>query len=213
VETFYNARPFKITNEQCLVCHDTPARAPASLVRTYGPTNGFGWKLADVIAAQVVYVPAQGVIETARSVTLQVMGIFLVVFLLAMLSINILVRRNVVHPLTIMGQIATKVSLGDLHFSSVEQKQMAHIAQRPDEIGDTARVLEKMTSEVRKREDKLTSEVRALRIQVDEARKVRQVAEITESDYFQDLKAKINALKNRPSTTGAAPAPAPAPGD
>src|ERR1700676_4556283 len=54
--SLYLARPFQIKDPACLVCHTTAEIAPASMVRIYGPNNGFGWKLNEVIGAQVVSV-------------------------------------------------------------------------------------------------------------------------------------------------------------
>ena len=45
----YLSRPIKITNPGCLVCHDTPAKAPQALIESYGSANGFGWKIILVI--------------------------------------------------------------------------------------------------------------------------------------------------------------------
>jgi hypothetical protein len=39
--------------------------------------------------------------------------------------------------------------------------------------------------------------VQQLRIEIDQARKAREVAEITESDYFQQLLGKAEELRNR----------------
>jgi GAF domain-containing protein len=44
---------------------------------------------------------------------------------------------------------------------------------------------------------KLTEELRDLRIQIDEAKKERQVAEITGSDYFKDLQARANEMRSK----------------
>ena len=52
--SLYVARPIKIGNGACLACHSEPSAAPASLVRTYGDQNGFGWKLNEIVGAQVV---------------------------------------------------------------------------------------------------------------------------------------------------------------
>src|SRR6516225_2429797 len=38
---------------------DTPEKAPVEMVKIYGTANGFGWKLNDVIGAQIVSVPAK----------------------------------------------------------------------------------------------------------------------------------------------------------
>jgi hypothetical protein len=54
-----------------------------------------------------------------------------------------------------------------------------------------------MAREVRAREQRLKREVRQLRIEIDETRTERQVAEITETDYFRDLQSKVDRLRLR----------------
>jgi len=44
---------------------------------------------------------------------------------------------------------------------------------------------------------KLTEELKVLRIQIDEVKKERQVAEITESDYFKNLQAKAREMRSK----------------
>ncbi len=39
---YYAARPIQIMNPACLVYHDTPVRAPASMRAIYGDKGGFG---------------------------------------------------------------------------------------------------------------------------------------------------------------------------
>jgi hypothetical protein len=53
----FMAVPIRISNEACLTCHSVPDAAPKMLIDTYGTDNGFGWKLNEVVAAQVVSVP------------------------------------------------------------------------------------------------------------------------------------------------------------
>jgi Protein of unknown function (DUF3365) len=53
----FMAVPIRISNEACLACHSVPNAAPKMLIDTYGADSGFGWKLNEVIAAQVVSVP------------------------------------------------------------------------------------------------------------------------------------------------------------
>ena len=47
----YLARPIQIKDKACLACHSTPEEAPATMVKLYGPTNGFGWKFDEIIGA------------------------------------------------------------------------------------------------------------------------------------------------------------------
>jgi hypothetical protein len=48
---------------------------------------------------------------------------------------------------------------------------------------------------VRAREDRLRREVAELRIEIDEAKQTQRVAEITGSDYFQELRGRASELR------------------
>ena len=50
------ARPIHATKE-CLECHSSPTVAPKALLAVYGSANGFGWKLNEIVGAQIVSVP------------------------------------------------------------------------------------------------------------------------------------------------------------
>jgi hypothetical protein len=50
---------------------------------------------------------------------------------------------------------------------------------------------------VEERERRLKEQIAQLRIEIDEAKKARQVAEITETDYFRDLRAKARQLRDK----------------
>jgi hypothetical protein len=51
--------------------------------------------------------------------------------------------------------------------------------------------------EVYAREDRLRQEIRVLNVQIDEAKRARQVAEIADTDYFQVLQQKARQLRER----------------
>jgi two-component system cell cycle response regulator len=87
---------------------------------------------------------------------------------------------------------AAAVEAGEFDPETIEQ-----VAARPDELGQLARVFQRMAREVRAREQRLKQEVQQLRIEIDETRAARQVAEITETDYFQELQRKANQLRFR----------------
>jgi two-component system cell cycle response regulator len=70
------------------------------------------------------------------------------------------------------------------------------VAARDDALGRLARMFQRMASEVAHRESALRREVAELRIEIDRNRKARQVAEITESDYYRRLTDRAGALKD-----------------
>lgn len=77
-----------------------------------------------------------------------------------------------------------------------QSESLDETARRTDELGQLARVFQRMVKEVQARELRLKEQVAELRIEIDEARKVQQVAEITETDYFQNLHRKAQQLRS-----------------
>lgn len=71
------------------------------------------------------------------------------------------------------------------------------VARRPDALGQLARVFVGMARKVAAREAELEQEIRTLRIEIDHAQKTRQVSEITDTEYFQELQRKAKALRQR----------------
>ena len=74
-------------------------------------------------------------------------------------------------------------------------EDLAGVSARPDALGQLARVFQRMAAEVYAREQRLKQQVQQLRIELDESRQAHQVAEITESDYFQQLEATAADLR------------------
>jgi CheY-like chemotaxis protein len=72
---------------------------------------------------------------------------------------------------------------------------LSAVAERSDALGQLARTFQRMAEEVVAREARLRAEVRELRIEIDEARQAARVAEITSSDYFQDLRSRADELR------------------
>lgn len=79
------------------------------------------------------------------------------------------------------------------------------VARRADDLGQLGRVFQRMAEEVQAREARLKAQLQDLRIEVDRTQEARQVAEITETDYFQDLQAKARHLRDRSARRPASP--------
>jgi Protein of unknown function (DUF3365) len=56
--SLYLSTPIRADSDSCLGCHGRVENAPPELVKLYGSGNGYGWRLNDVIGAQIVSVPA-----------------------------------------------------------------------------------------------------------------------------------------------------------
>lgn len=76
-----------------------------------------------------------------------------------------------------------------------EPESLDEVAERTDALGQLARVFQRMAREVYSREQRLKQQVAELRIEIDEVKKARQVAEVTETEYFQDLRKQAQKLR------------------
>jgi protein-histidine pros-kinase len=108
----YIAMPLRVTDPGCLDCHDTPDRAPRTVIEQYGSSNGFGWKLNDVVAAQIVTAPMRLPIQRANEAFGAFMASLAVVFLALIAAINALLFFLVIRPVNRLSQIANDVSMG-----------------------------------------------------------------------------------------------------
>lgn len=81
------------------------------------------------------------------------------------------------------------------------------VAARPDELGQLGRVFQQTIRELARRDQQLHEQLAHLKIEVDEVKKMRQVAELTESVYFQNLQQQAKRLRRRPKLTSPISAP------
>ena len=104
-----------------------------------------------------------------------------------------MISRAMTGPISSLTDMAREVAEG--HYD--QDIGSLYSGQYRDEVSTLARVFELMVNKVRAREEGLKRQVQELRIEIDEAKKARQVAEITESDYFQTLKQKARELRQQ----------------
>jgi len=78
-----------------------------------------------------------------------------------------------------------------------DPRSLDEVGRRQDALGQLARVFQRMANEVQAREQRLKQEVQELRIQIDQVKKARQVAEITEAEYFQQLQESARRMRGR----------------
>jgi GAF domain-containing protein len=61
-------------------------------------------------------------------------------------------------------------------------------------IAPQAAIALENAAQVLERERALKAQIEQLRIEIDETKKARQVAEITETEYFQELQEKVEGM-------------------
>ncbi|BAY99247.1 sensor protein [Tolypothrix tenuis PCC 7101] len=199
-QLFYTAQPLVVNSSSCLKCHGSPEQAPKSHVERYGTQNGYGWKLNQIIGTQIIYIPASEVFGNARNALFLFISIFIGIFALVLVSINYLLKWRVIQPLKPMAQLAQTISRETVSASEVrdlERQGLTEIAQRTDELGQLGRVFQKMVREVSDREQQLSAQLQQLRVEIDNTKRINEVQEIAESDYFQKLQQTAKEIRNQ----------------
>ena len=112
--SIYVARPLRITNPACLVCHSSVEAAPKTMVDRYGSANGFGWQLNEVIGAQIVSIPLAVPLARANASFTVFMGSLIGVFAVVGVLLNLMIWVVVVRPVTRLSALADRVSQGEL---------------------------------------------------------------------------------------------------
>jgi HAMP domain-containing protein len=128
----YIARPIRITNGACLQCHSTVAAAPTTLVDKYGPANGFGWNLNETIGIQVVSVPLSLPLARADKAWITVMGLLTAVFVVIGLTLNLMLWKLVIQPVTNLSRLADRVSMGEMQapeFAATSKDEIGVLAE------------------------------------------------------------------------------------
>jgi HAMP domain-containing protein len=132
----YVAKPLKV-GAACLRCHDTAELAPPTMISKYGSAGGFGWKVNEIIGAQIVQIPETFALARAEATFRVFMGSLLGVLLTTALTLNLVLWWMFIRPITKISGLADRISLGEVDAPDF-------VARGRDEIGLLANALSRM---------------------------------------------------------------------
>ncbi len=202
-QLFYMAQPLVMNDVSCLECHGSVKDAPSYLVDMYGDRNGFGWQLNDVVAAQMIYVPADIIFDRGRQnlvtvakTLLSILGAFFVV-------INLLLWRTVVRPLKTLTTIAKSISscaIQPQQNAEVRDKHLEKLTLRQDEPGQLARSFHYMIDVLSRREQDLQQAVQERTQSLEQEMRDRKTAQDALQTYSHamnhDLRNLVMGISN-----------------
>jgi HAMP domain-containing protein len=139
--SLYIARPMRVSSMACLTCHDTAEDAPRTMVDKYGTANGFGWKMGDIVTAQIVSVPMKLPEQRARATFNTFMISLAAVFGILLIAINGLLIFMVTRPVNRLSSMASSVSLGNSDISEFPVTGKDEIAELSKSFNRMARSL------------------------------------------------------------------------
>lgn len=84
---------------------------------------------------------------------------------------------------------AAAVERGDFQLDALTE-----VASRPDELGQLARMFQQMAQQIQQREEQLRQQLVELKIEIDQKKRQKEVAILTESSYFQEVQQEVASL-------------------
>lgn len=164
-------------------------QGPLNQVVLASNTLKFGDQVFNVVAERPVTEALALAFQSAA-----VTAVLLIAALAVATILGILASRRIVQPVQRLAGVAQALTMGT---ENVDPAALKDVAESTDELGQLARVFQKMSQEVKVREESLKLQVQELRIEIDETKKAQQVAEIVETDYFRDLQEKARDLRKK----------------
>jgi HAMP domain len=149
------------------------------------PVGHLDWTVGTIIPEANYLVE----INRNRQILLVVISLFVVTT--AGLSV-LIIERLIAHPILQIAHAAV-----ELEAETFEVVSLTPVARRTDELGQLARVFQKMAEQIKLREQRLKRQVQELKIEIDEAKLKKQVNDIVETDFFRDLTSNAQALRQR----------------
>ena len=117
-------------------------------------------------------------------------GLLNVAVLVLGLTVGVLTSRRIVKPL---GRV-TAAAIA-LEQNTYDPESLARVVSRRDEVGVLARAFRRMGEEVLERERALRARVQHLEVVVDKAKVEKDINDIAESDFFQDLERRADEIR------------------
>ena len=92
-------KPIRVSSPSCLQCHSTPEAAPVQMIEKYGSHYGFNWKLDEIIGAQIVSVPTNTVISTARTSFVTYITAIFTTCCVFFIALNLMLNNVILKPI------------------------------------------------------------------------------------------------------------------
>ncbi|MFZ6760132.1 diguanylate cyclase domain-containing protein [Undibacterium sp. Ji50W] len=112
-QTLHLLRPIQIQEASCMACHGRVQDAPAAMVKIYGSSHGYGWKLNDIVGVQIVTIPLERSNERSAAAFRNFLWPLVGVFALLFITLNILLQYWVLNPLSLQNVTLNRLASTD----------------------------------------------------------------------------------------------------
>jgi HAMP domain-containing protein len=145
-QSLYLSRPIQVKKQSCLTCHGKTSDAPKTMLTQYGKRNGFGWKMNEVVGAQIVSVPMSLPQRSANLAFIKFMSMLAAIFLTMIILLNIMLRRIIIKPVIRIATQANKISMGNMQASEFDESGKDELSTLAASFNRMRRSLQKAMS-------------------------------------------------------------------
>jgi methyl-accepting chemotaxis protein len=158
-------------------------------ISAYAPVRN---KQGEIVAAIGVDYE-QSYVDQVQSDIRTTVGIGSIAVFIILVVLVFLISRALTQPIGRLTAAARQVGEGkyDQNIANLSATNLR------DEIVVLAEVFTSMAAKIYQREQSLIRKVEELKIEIDEAKRQKQVDEIVDSDFFQDLQAKAKSMRRK----------------
>jgi methyl-accepting chemotaxis protein len=182
------------TFPQMIEAFNGPTADPTIAVDEFGAWFSGYAPIRDAQGNGVAIVGVDMDAQDVINVQTRIKNAFLIAFILAYVAVFtavFLISTTITNPLRRITGAASALEQGE----QFQPERLERVTRGSDELGQLARVFSQMAIQVQAREQRLKQEVAQLRIEIDQVKKARQVAEITETDYFYRLRERAREIR------------------
>lgn len=149
------------------------------------PTEHQDWLVGTVVPDAMF----TGAIRHNRNLLLLAVGGFILVIAVGAIVLG---DRAIARPILTITDAAAAIEAENFQAATLNP-----VTARTDELGQLARVFQTMAREVYLRAEDLKQQVQELKIEIDEVKRQKQVKEIVDTDFFQDLRQKARQARQQ----------------
>ncbi len=161
-----------------------------SWISAYQPVKNSSGELVGAIGIDF---EANYVQEVQNAIRDRVLVAFVLTYT-ALFLLVFLVSRTLTRPIQRLTVSAERLGEGDYNQDMAKYTPPGMIR---DEIARLADIFTVMAAKVYQREQTLRKQVERLKIEIDEAKKLKQVSEIADTDFFRELRTKAQEMRKR----------------
>jgi hypothetical protein len=162
----------------------------------YPSPGGFGW-IAIAAEVNAFHQAATQVGETIQGEVVSLMVNIVMVFVIGgLISVPVvwLLARGIVTPIQLVTEAAQRVEKEETDLTILDPLLER---KKTDDMYTLANVFKRMALQVYHREATLKETIYQLRIEINEARKSEEVAEVVESDYFKHIQRQSREIRGK----------------